>query len=103
MRASLAAIAAYVALGSAQPQDQVPRQRRGPHYNTPVERSSTPYAVASNGDGSLALSSVSAPVSGHGSPGSESTWELYVDNSGSGIKQTITGIGACVTDSVSFI
>ncbi|KAH8811003.1 putative beta-1,6-glucanase [Xylogone sp. PMI_703] len=54
-------------------------------------------AWASNG-GNLKLSSVPAPVRGAGSPGSESTWKLSIDDTASGHKQTITGFGAAVTD-----
>lgn len=62
------------------------------------KRVTTPAAYASNSDGSLALTSISAPVQGAGSPGSESTWKLTIDDTSSGYKQTITGFGAAVTD-----
>lgn len=55
-------------------------------------------AYASSSDGSLKLSSVAAPVQGAGSPGSESTWQLNIDDTSSGYKQTITGFGGAVTD-----
>jgi len=55
-------------------------------------------AYASNAAGNLQLSSVAAPVQGAGSPGSESTWQLSIDDTSSGYKQTITGFGAAVTD-----
>lgn len=59
---------------------------------------SSASAYASNSDGSLKLSSVAAPVQGAGSPGSESTWQLSIDDTSSGYKQTITGFGGAVTD-----
>lgn len=55
-------------------------------------------AFASSGDGHYKLSSVAAPVRGPGSPGSESTWKLSINDQASGHKQTITGFGASVTD-----
>ncbi|RAO72515.1 uncharacterized protein BHQ10_008527 [Talaromyces amestolkiae] len=62
------------------------------------KRVTTPAAYASNSDGSYALTSITAPVQGAGSPGSESTWKLTIDDTSSGYKQTITGFGAAVTD-----
>ncbi|EEA19831.1 Endo-1,6-beta-D-glucanase neg1 [Talaromyces marneffei ATCC 18224] len=62
------------------------------------KRATTPAAYASNSNGSYALTSIAAPVQGAGSPGSESTWQLSVDDTSSGYKQTITGFGAAVTD-----
>lgn len=62
------------------------------------KRVTTPAAYCSNSDGSYALSSITAPVQGSGSPGSESTWALSIDDTSSGHKQTITGFGAAVTD-----
>lgn len=61
-------------------------------------RATTPAAYCSNSDGTYNLSSITAPVEGAGSPGSESTWELSIDDTSSGYKQTITGFGAAVTD-----
>lgn len=55
-------------------------------------------AFASNSDGSLKLSPVTAPVQGSGNPGSASTWQLNIDDTSSGHKQTITGFGGAVTD-----
>lgn len=62
------------------------------------KRVTTPAAYASNSDGSYSLTSITAPVQGAGSPGSESTWKLSIDDTSSGYKQTITGFGAAVTD-----
>lgn len=55
-------------------------------------------AYSSNSDGSYKLSSIDAPVQGAGSPGSSSTWNLTVNDSSDGHKQTIVGFGAAVTD-----
>lgn len=55
-------------------------------------------AFASNSAGNLQLSSIAAPIQGAGSPGSESTWQLSIDDTSSGYRQTITGFGAAVTD-----
>jgi glucosylceramidase len=55
-------------------------------------------AFASNSAGNLRLSSIAAPIQGAGSPGSESTWQLNIDDTSSGYKQAITGFGAAVTD-----
>ena len=55
-------------------------------------------AYCSSSDGTYQLTSVTAPVSGAGSPGSESTWKLTVDDTSSGYMQTITGFGAAITD-----
>jgi glucan endo-1,6-beta-glucosidase len=76
-------LASLAALGSASPLDT---------------RQSTPAAYCSNSNGQYKLSSISAPVKGAGSPGSESTWVLNIDDTSSGHKQTITGFGAAVTD-----
>ncbi|EED14243.1 beta-1,6-glucanase Neg1, putative [Talaromyces stipitatus ATCC 10500] len=62
------------------------------------KRVTTPAAYASNSDGSYTLTSITAPVQGAGSPGSESTWDLSIDDTSSGYKQKITGFGAAVTD-----
>ncbi len=59
----------------------------------------TPAAFASSSDGTYKLSSFAAPVRGAGSPGSNSTWKLSIDDTASGHKQTIRGFGAAVTDS----
>ena len=86
MRASiLLCLAGNIALCAALPSENVRRQ-------------ASTSAYASNSDGSLQLSSVPAPVQGAGSPGSESTWKLSIDDTSSGYKQKITGFGAAVTD-----
>ncbi|RFU31474.1 hypothetical protein B7463_g4868, partial [Scytalidium lignicola] len=69
-----------------------------PSSNNLYTRQSGATAYASNSAGNLRLSSVTAPVQGTGSPGSESTWQLSIDDTSSGHKQTITGFGAAVTD-----
>lgn len=61
-------------------------------------RAAAPQAFASSSDGSLKLSPYSAPVSGSGSPNGASTWQLSIDDTSSGYKQTIDGFGAAVTD-----
>jgi glucan endo-1,6-beta-glucosidase len=69
-----------------------------PSHNTFNSRAAGASAFASNSAGNLQLSSIAAPVQGAGSPGSESTWKLSIDDTPSGYKQTITGFGAAVTD-----
>lgn len=87
MRSSLLIyLASHVALGVALP------------AGITFSRQAGATAYASNSDGSLQLSSVAAPVQGAGSPGSESTWNLSIDDTSSGYKQKITGFGAAVTD-----
>ncbi|KAH8703069.1 glycoside hydrolase superfamily [Talaromyces proteolyticus] len=44
------------------------------------------------------LDSITAPIRGHGNPGSARTWNLSIDDTESGYKQTIAGFGATVTD-----
>jgi glucosylceramidase len=44
------------------------------------------------------LSSIPAPVQGAGSPGSELTWALTIDDTSTGYNQSITDFGAAVTD-----
>ncbi|KAJ5197824.1 Endo-1-6-beta-D-glucanase neg1 [Penicillium cinerascens] len=66
---------------------------------SPAEkRANSASAYSSNSAGNYKLSSVAAPVQGSGSPGSESTWKLSIDDTSSGYKQTIVGFGAAVTD-----
>lgn len=65
---------------------------------SPQKRATSASAYCSNSDGTYKLSSIEAPVQGTGSPGSESTWKLTVDDTSSGHKQTIVGFGAAVTD-----
>ncbi|CAK4032391.1 Glycoside hydrolase, family 30 [Lecanosticta acicola] len=55
-------------------------------------------AICTNSNGTYNLSSIAAPVQGAGSPGSENTWNLAVDDTSSGHKQSVTGFGAAVTD-----
>lgn len=61
-------------------------------------RSSTATSYCSSGDSVYQLSPFDAPVSGAGSAGGLSTWQLTVDDTSSGYKQEITGFGAAVTD-----
>jgi glucosylceramidase len=69
-----------------------------PSQDTLNFRQAGASAYASNAAGNLQLSSITGPVQGTGSPGSESTWQLSIDDTPSGYKQTITGFGAAVTD-----
>jgi O-glycosyl hydrolase len=62
------------------------------------KRAASASAYCSNSGGNYKLSSIAAPVQGSGSPGSESTWKLSIDDTSSGHKQTIVGFGAAVTD-----
>ncbi|KAL7919605.1 glycoside hydrolase family 30 protein [Trichoderma austrokoningii] len=88
MRASLfASLAGQVAISAALPE---------PAQHSP--RAAGAAAYASNSGGNYKLSSIAAPVQGAGSPGSESTWNLSIDDTSSGYKQKITGFGAAVTD-----
>lgn len=68
-----------------------------PSPSTLKSRLAGPAAYVTTSDLSRKLSSVTAPVSGRGSGGS-STWELTVDDTASGNKQTIIGFGGSVTD-----
>jgi O-glycosyl hydrolase len=63
-----------------------------------TRQSTTAQAFCSSSDRVYNLSPFSAPVSGAGSPGSESTWALSIDDTASGYKQKVTGFGAAVTD-----
>jgi len=66
---------------------------------SPTEkRANSASAYSSNSAGNYKLSPIAAPVQGSGSPGSESTWKLSIDDTSSGHKQTIVGFGAAVTD-----
>ncbi|OBT84343.1 hypothetical protein VE02_07266 [Pseudogymnoascus sp. 03VT05] len=67
-------------------------------FSTCVVGVSSPASWATSSDGVYKLSSFEAPVKGAGNPGSGSTWELQVDDTSSGHKQSITGFGAAVTD-----
>lgn len=62
-------------------------------FSTGVVGVSSPASWATSSDGVYKLSSFDAPVKGEGSPGSGSTWELQVDDTASGHKQSITGFG----------
>ncbi|KAI9690522.1 MAG: Endo-1,6-beta-D-glucanase neg1 [Bathelium mastoideum] len=63
-------------------------------------RQTSPQAFASSSDLSLALSSYNAPTLNGGNQGSISkTWQLTVDDTSSGKKQSVTGFGAAITDS----
>ena len=63
-------------------------------------RQSSAQAFASSSDLSLKLSSYNAPTLNGGNQGSVTkTWQLTVDDTDSGKKQSITGFGAAITDS----
>ncbi|KAK3688320.1 endo-1,6-beta-D-glucanase [Podospora appendiculata] len=64
----------------------------------PVTAAVTPKAYASSSDGVYKLSQYYAPVKGSGTPGSNSAWNLSIDDTASGHKQTVKGFGAAVTD-----
>lgn len=66
--------------------------------HTVDKRVTTPEAYCSNSDGSYKLSSIAAPVEGAGSAGSEAKWDLTIDDTSSGYKQSVTGFGAALTD-----
>lgn len=66
-------------------------------YASPAKRAASASAYCSNGN-NYQLSSIPPPVQGNGSPGSESTWQLTVDDTSTGYKQSIVGFGAAVTD-----
>lgn len=67
-------------------------------YAAAHKRAGSASAYSSNSAGNYKLSPIAAPVQGSGSPGSESTWKLSIDDTSSGHKQTIVGFGAAVTD-----
>ncbi|KAJ4418764.1 Endo-1,6-beta-D-glucanase neg1 [Gnomoniopsis sp. IMI 355080] len=58
----------------------------------------TSSSYCSSSDGTYALTAFDAPVSGSGNADGLSTWQLSVDDTATGHKQTITGFGAAVTD-----
>ncbi|KAI1360985.1 glycoside hydrolase, partial [Xylaria arbuscula] len=60
-------------------------------------RLAAPAAYVTTSDLSHKLSPAAAPVSGTGTGGS-STWDLKVDDTAAGHKQTIIGFGGSVTD-----
>ncbi|KAI5860923.1 glycoside hydrolase family 30 protein [Durotheca rogersii] len=61
-------------------------------------RQTSAQAFASTSDLSHKLSAVDAPVRGPGNPGGASTWNLRIDDTDAGRKQTIDGFGGTVTD-----
>ncbi|KAJ5549383.1 glucan endo-1-6-glucosidase BGN16.3 [Penicillium frequentans] len=63
-----------------------------------LEKRASASAYSSNSAGNYKLSSITGPVQGAGDPGSTSTWQLSVDDTSSGHKQTIVGFGGAVTD-----
>lgn len=94
-------------LGSFQAQQSISKMRSplAAFLITPLavastikDRATSPQAFASSSDGSLKLSAYNAPVRGNGSPNGASTWQLSIDDTSSGHKQTIDGFGAAVTD-----
>ncbi|KAH8692100.1 putative beta-1,6-glucanase Neg1 [Talaromyces proteolyticus] len=78
----IAALAGYVAIG----------------HSLVLKHASTAAAYSSNSNGTYTLSSVPAPVRGNISHASMRAWQLSIDDTPSGHKQTITGFGAAVTD-----
>ncbi|KAI0441582.1 glycoside hydrolase family 30 protein [Xylaria telfairii] len=68
-----------------------------PSASTVQSRAAAPAAYVTTSDLSRKLSSAAAPVSGRGTGGS-STWDLTIDDTASGHKQTIIGFGGSVTD-----
>lgn len=66
-------------------------------------RQATAKAYASNQDLSLKLSEVDAPVKDASNPGDGATWDLTVDDSDAGHKQTIKGFGGTVTDATVIV
>ncbi|KAI8955315.1 glycoside hydrolase family 30 protein [Xylaria longipes] len=68
-----------------------------PSASTLKSRAATPAAYVTTSDLSHKLSPAAAPVSGRGTGGS-STWDLTIDDTASGYKQTIIGFGGSVTD-----
>lgn len=65
---------------------------------TLTERQSGARAFATNQNLSLRLSEIAAPVSGPGNPNGLGTWELTINDTPSGQKQTVKGFGGTVTD-----
>lgn len=63
-----------------------------------VKRASA-SATCTNWNGTYNLTSITAPVQGNGSPAAgASLWNLSVDDTSAGYKQTVNGFGAAVTD-----
>ncbi|KAI0811860.1 glycoside hydrolase family 30 protein [Xylaria sp. FL0064] len=60
-------------------------------------RAAAPAAYVTTSDLSHKLSPAAAPISGRGTGGS-STWDLTIDDTAAGHKQTIIGFGGSVTD-----
>lgn len=69
-------------------------------FSTGVVVVDSPASWVTSSDGVYKLSSFDAPVKGAGNPGSGSTWELQVDDTSSGHKQSITGFGGSQSRSV---
>ena len=61
-------------------------------------RLAAPAAFITTSDLSHKLSPATAPISGRGNAGGSSTWDLKVDDTAAGHKQTIIGFGGSVTD-----
>lgn len=64
----------------------------------PLEERANAAAYCTNSNLQYKVSPISAPVQGSGNPGSSSTWDLTIDDTGNGNRQIITGFGAAVTD-----
>lgn len=66
--------------------------------NTIKDRATNSQSFASSSDGTLKLSAYNAPVRGTGSANGAGAWDLSIDDTSSGHKQTVEGFGAAVTD-----
>ena len=60
----------------------------------------TPASFVTSSDGVYKLTSYTAPVKGGGSSSIPSTWALSVDDTASGHKQSITGFGGTLLQSL---
>ena len=64
-----------------------------------ARRAAAPAAFASSSDGKYQLTAYTAPVEGDGDPGGiTSTWDLTLDDSDAGRRQSVNGFGAAITD-----
>jgi glucan endo-1,6-beta-glucosidase len=65
-------------------------------------RQSGARAFVSTRNLELALSEVDAPISGKGDTGGRNTWDIGINDTPSGFKQTVKGFGGTVTDATVF-
>jgi hypothetical protein len=61
----------------------------------------TPASFVTSSDGVYKLTSYTAPVKGGGSSSIPSTWALSIDDTISGHKQSITGFGGTLPQSIN--